>query len=431
MSTPAKQVLIVEQNSSLKQYYTNALAKLGLDPKVVVNGQEALKFLKGSIDGTLALIVMDWNLPDVNGYLVAQKVRSDPRLAGVEFLITTSEVKPDDVMLMAELDVVHTLPKGASTQQIVDKVKAIQNEAGRAPRAVKLRRELEEALQRGVSQQALELVDREPELKRELSQARHAHLAGELEILRKNYDGTISLLSRYVDGLEGFEGGASGAGGAKGAPAPEGGANPLKCVNASAKALCHLGRFHEAEELYRKLYEKSPKNLAHVVGQADALLGQDKIDEARVKYAHVLSQDATNRDALIGLGKAAVVEGKVDEAGRYFGQVDGGVESPSFASFFNNRAIALIHAGDVRQAIQLYENALKFIKRDRYPVLFNLGMAWLRLHEAGKAADIFQQVLDTCRTDFVARKSILQKLRSEGRAKFIEAYGKGGAPKDA
>lgn len=414
MSATKKQILIIEQNSSLKTFYTNAFLKLGMDPKVVHNGQEALRFLKGSIDGSLFLVVMDWHLPDVNGYLIAQKVRSDPRFLGVDFLIGASSMQPDDTMLMQELDILHTLPKGASQQQIVEKVRAIQNDAGRLPRSMKLRKEFEIQIQSGNLSEATALLD-EPELKKELqSNDRNAHLLGEFEILRKKYEDAITLLQRHVDALD-----AMSANPPAGTPSV---GNPLKAVNTYAKALCHLGKFKEAEEIFDKLYKQSPKNLAHVVSQADALIGQDKIDEARVKYAAALAQDASNRDALMGMGKAAVVQGQLDEAKAYFSQVDGGVESPSFASFFNNRAVALIHAEKVDEAIALYENALQFIKRDRYPVLFNLGMAYLRQKKADKAADIFQQVLDTCRVDFVAKKSVLQQFKQLGKEKFIKAY---------
>ena len=414
MSAAKKQILIIEQNASLKTFYTNAFLKLGMEPKVVHNGQEALKFLKGSIDGTLFLVVMDWHLPDINGYLIAQKIRSEPRYSGVDFLIGASGLQPDDTMLMQEPDILHTLPKGASQQQIVEKVRTIQNDTGRLPRAMKLRKELEIQLQNGNLQEATALLD-EPELKKELqSNARNVHLLGEYEILRKKYEDATNLLRKHVDALDvPLDGGTLDAAAA---------GNPLKAVNTYAKALCHQGKFKEAEELFGKLYKQSPKNLAHIVSQADALIGQDKMDEARVKYAAVLAQDASNRDALMGMGKTAVVQGELDEAKKYFSQVDGGVESPSFASFFNNRAVALIHAEKVDEAIALCENALQFIKRDRYPVLFNLGMAYLRQRKADKAADIFQQVLDTCRVDFVAKKSVLQQFKQLGKEKFIKAY---------
>jgi|GEM_PF-2298681 len=416
MADTKKQVLIIEQNSSLKTYYTSMLQKIGLDPKLVVSGADALKFLKGNIDGTLFLIVMDWNLPDMNGYILAQKVRSEPKLSGVEFLICASELAVEDTLLMQELDVTHVLPKGASTQQIIEKVKTIQNDAGRAPRAMKLRRELETKLRNGQIQEATALLD-EPELKKEFAASpAHVHLLGEFEILRKKYDETLSLLEKHVEEIDMSAMRRS----------VSGGANALKCANTYAKALSHLGRFAEAETLFAKLAEKSPKNLFHIVSQADALLGQDRIDEAEMKYAAAIAQDASNRDALIGMGKAAVVKGELDKANEYFNQVDGGVDSPQFASFFNNRAVALIHAGKVEEAIRLYEDALKFIKRDRFLVMFNLGMAHLRLKNAAKAADLFQQVLDTCRTEFVARKSILQKFKSVGRVKFIELYGQSG-----
>lgn len=411
-----QQVLVIENNSALKQYYTNNLIKLGLEPIVVPNGTEALRTLKSSIDGDLKLVVMGWHIPDVHGYLIAQKVRSDPKFLGVEFLICASDLAEEDRFLMQELDIAHTLPKGASTQQIVDKVKAIQIEIGKKPALDKRRVELEGALNAGQPTLVEDLLAQDDLKKDVFKNPKYAHLAGEVEIMRKKYEDALAFLKGQMGGALDFDAPLN--------PLP-GASNTLKCANAYAKALCYLGRYDEAEGIYARLSAKSPKNLSHIVSQADALLGQDKVDEARVKYTAVLAQDSTQKDALIGMGKSHLVRGEIDKAHEVLGRVEGGYESASFASFFNNRAIALIHAGRIEEGIALFENALKFIKRDRFPVMFNMGMAYLRLKKAPKAVEIFEQVLDTCRADFISKKSILQKLQRLGREKFIEAYGKG------
>ena len=409
------QVLIIEPSSSLKTYYSNAFIKMNFEPIVVHNGQAALEFLRNSIDGELKLAVMDWNLPDINGFIVAQRVRQDPRLTGCEFLICAAELNPDDKMLMLELDVTHVLPKGASMQQIVEKAKQILNDTGRQPRSLKLRAEFEAALAQQNKKTAKELLQ-EPELKKILMQNKaFTYLLGEFEVLQKNYAEALSLLQPQIDSLEFFKNND-----------PEsslGSGNVLKAANVYGKALCYLGKYADAEKIFDKLFAKSPKNIAHIVSQAETLLGQDKVTLAKEKYATVLQKDAANPNALLGMGKAAVLEGNMAEAQGYFAKAgQRGAENSSFASFFNNKAVAMIHAGKITEAIGLYENALNFIKGDQSHIQFNLGMAYLRLGKASEAADIFEGIVDAAPQEFIVKKTVLLKFRDLGREKFIQSF---------
>ena len=415
MKSEKKQVLIIERSPSLKTYYSNAIIKMQLDPVVVNNGTDALMFLNKNIDGELVLMVMDWILPDMHGYVVAQRIRQDARFAHVDFLICASEFSPEDKMLLQELDISNVLPKGASMQQILDGTKGVLQEGSKLPKASQLQRDIEDYLMVGNVAEALRVADT-PEFKKHISkEPKYKYLMGEIEIAKKKYGEALSLLQEQVDGFM---------------RTPEVldhttlSTNPFKSVNTFAKGLCLLGRYKDAEPLYSKLFKNSPKNLIHIVKMAETQLGQNKVPEAIHNFETVLEKDPSHPQAHVGMGQAAVLEGNMEKATEHF-QAAGGsgaLSSPTFASFFNNRAVTLIHDNKIQEAIDLYENALKFITRERHTVQFNLGMAYLRLGKPEEAADIFEQVLSTASQEFVCKKTVLLRLRNEGRDSFVKSY---------
>jgi tetratricopeptide (TPR) repeat protein len=119
-----------------------------------------------------------------------------------------------------------------------------------------------------------------------------------------------------------------------------------------------------------------------------------------------LAADPTCKEDLGGMRKVEIMAGDTDSAQKYFDKIDDAFGTSSFASFFNNRAVAWVHAGKPQQAIELYQNALKFMTKFKATVLFNLGMANLRIGEVVQAADVLQQVLGVADKEFILHKQI-------------------------
>ena len=406
-------ILIVEPVNEVRNYYQKSLFKYHFEPKMAASGQEALTLLRTLKEGELQILVLDWYLKDVPGFIIAQKVRSEPKFDGVEILVCSDEINKEDEFLLAELDIKYRMSKGESVNTIVDKIKFIRKEQVQVSGSLRKLREFQTALHHGDVKASEELASA-PELKKEFhTNPQFAHLVGELQILKKQYQVAVDKLQEHVFAPEKIP--AEGQ-----ADAPK--ANILQCLNTTAKALCFQGKFDEALPLYEKLAKRSPKNMQHVVAQGEALLGCDRVDDAKQKFGEVLAADPTNKEALGGMGKVEIVAGNAEAAKKYFEKIDGSFESPSFASFFNNRAVAMVHAGKPQDAIELYKNALKFMTRFKAPVLFNLGMAHLRIGEIEEAADVLQQVLGLAEPEFISRKQILLRLREVGKNGFIEAY---------
>lgn len=89
-------VLIVEDRPIMLKILRKLLAVSGIeDIDTALNGREALGLIEKR---TYNLILSDWNMDDVSGLELLKCVRSDPRSAGVPFVLVTAEAKPENVL---------------------------------------------------------------------------------------------------------------------------------------------------------------------------------------------------------------------------------------------------------------------------------------------------------------------------------------------
>ena len=85
-SIPAGRVLIVDDDDVVRVTTQAALNGRGYDTVAVSSGAEALAYLARD---TPALMLLDLNMDDMNGWEVITMVRSEPRLANVEVVVVT------------------------------------------------------------------------------------------------------------------------------------------------------------------------------------------------------------------------------------------------------------------------------------------------------------------------------------------------------
>ena len=92
-----KIILLVEDNPDDVQLTRHALLKNNITNQLVVasDGVEALDFLRRSED-TPALILLDIQLPTMDGYTVARELRKDPALRNIPIIAVTSYAMAGD-----------------------------------------------------------------------------------------------------------------------------------------------------------------------------------------------------------------------------------------------------------------------------------------------------------------------------------------------
>ena len=81
-------VMVVEDDSSLRESMVEALTDEGYDTLAAANGQEALELLEGG--NTPCLILLDLMMPVMNGWTFLSQLRNDTHFADLRVCIVSA-----------------------------------------------------------------------------------------------------------------------------------------------------------------------------------------------------------------------------------------------------------------------------------------------------------------------------------------------------
>ena len=84
----SKIALVVEDNEDLSDICSIALQEAGFETHVVFTGESALAWLS---DTKPDLVILDINLPGMNGVGVLKNIRADDRMIDTKIIITTAD----------------------------------------------------------------------------------------------------------------------------------------------------------------------------------------------------------------------------------------------------------------------------------------------------------------------------------------------------
>lgn len=103
-------ILYVEDDEDDREFFSDAINKVNpaVDLVMVVNGQEALDYLdrlSSEAPGHPSLIVLDLNLPFVDGKEVFQRIRQDSSLNVIPVIVFSSGDHPGDKALFSQLGI--------------------------------------------------------------------------------------------------------------------------------------------------------------------------------------------------------------------------------------------------------------------------------------------------------------------------------------
>jgi two-component system chemotaxis response regulator CheY len=87
--------LVIDDSRAVRIIIGNILREIGMDVLEAGNGLEALEQLRRHDD--VALMLVDWNMPQMNGYDFLRSVRSQRCYDDVRILMVTSEAQGEQV----------------------------------------------------------------------------------------------------------------------------------------------------------------------------------------------------------------------------------------------------------------------------------------------------------------------------------------------
>lgn len=89
------QALVVDDSRAMRTILGKIVTSLGFEVITAVHGKDALEQLTAGARPQLMLL--DWNMPEMNGYELLQHVRRDPAHAATKIIMVTTETEMTQV----------------------------------------------------------------------------------------------------------------------------------------------------------------------------------------------------------------------------------------------------------------------------------------------------------------------------------------------
>lgn len=114
--------LVVDDSRAVRMILANTLKELGFEVCEAANGQEALKLIEAGGNTTLSLALVDWNMPEMNGFELLKRLRQTPELASLIIVMVTTETELDQMAAALEAGANEYVMKPFTKDILVEKL---------------------------------------------------------------------------------------------------------------------------------------------------------------------------------------------------------------------------------------------------------------------------------------------------------------------
>jgi two-component system chemotaxis response regulator CheY len=114
--------MVIDDSRAMRMILSGTLGELGYEVCTANNGLEALRFLEEE-KPDLQFILVDWNMPEVNGLEFVQRVRTMPRYATSPLMMVTTETEVEQMVKALEAGANEYVMKPFTTEIIADKLR--------------------------------------------------------------------------------------------------------------------------------------------------------------------------------------------------------------------------------------------------------------------------------------------------------------------
>lgn len=118
--------MVVDDSRAIRLILSKTLGSLGFDVSQAANGKEALSKmgeLAADDDLPLSLVLVDWNMPEMNGLEFVQKVRANPEYEAVKLMMVTTETQIEQMTRALEAGADEYVMKPFTEEVISDKLR--------------------------------------------------------------------------------------------------------------------------------------------------------------------------------------------------------------------------------------------------------------------------------------------------------------------
>ena len=115
--------MVVDDSRAVRMILSRILREVGYDVCEAADGQEALAKL--SEDEAVSLVLVDWNMPKLDGLGFVQRLRSDPRNAAVKVMMVTTETEVERMVTALDAGANEYVMKPFTAEVISDKLRLL------------------------------------------------------------------------------------------------------------------------------------------------------------------------------------------------------------------------------------------------------------------------------------------------------------------
>jgi len=112
--------LVVDDSRAMRRIIGGYLEQLGFEVHEAASGLEALVSVH-KIKG-LSLILLDWNMPEMDGRALLEKLRAEPEFAELPIMMVTTESEMEQVEVALEAGASEYLMKPFDRQALAEKL---------------------------------------------------------------------------------------------------------------------------------------------------------------------------------------------------------------------------------------------------------------------------------------------------------------------
>jgi two-component system, chemotaxis family, chemotaxis protein CheY len=117
----AKTILVIDDSGTVRQQVTMALKQAGFETAQAADGREGLAMIDAN--RTIAMVICDVNMPNMNGLEMVEKVKSKPENKSLPILMLTTEGQPALIKRAKEAGAVGWIVKPFNATQLVQTAK--------------------------------------------------------------------------------------------------------------------------------------------------------------------------------------------------------------------------------------------------------------------------------------------------------------------
>lgn len=112
--------LVVDDSRAIRVILAKMLHELGYEVSEARHGREGLLHLQSHADTAVALV--DWNMPEMNGFDLLKRLRQDPELASVAVVMVTTETEVSQMAAALEAGANEYVMKPFTRDILVEKL---------------------------------------------------------------------------------------------------------------------------------------------------------------------------------------------------------------------------------------------------------------------------------------------------------------------